>query len=720
MAASFMSLPAVRQKGMEADGGLSPTADGGSPTRGEVQSQLIHPGEVRSGAILHGATHFFHIEIASSVHQVVVHLHKGSGDPLLMLRHGAPPHVPRRSRIIADFWDQEAFNANAADHHIAVDTNSGLLTPGTWYIGVTNYNYHVRETCRYALTVSLSDARPAGLAGAAAAAAARTHAPPRALRQTPTRARPARPGAAAPSAGAHPPLRTPRTACAPPHAGVPSSAASNATRPSSAGAWPAASARRPRSLPLSETLDGAYAAGEEEEGGGFGGEAGIGAAHGGSGARADGAETYLARTVSVLTAEAQQARALARERTLAERGRRLVHAAHSAQLIGLARAFSGWRTSAAVAAYPPSADESSALVLGLHGRAHTPRARAEDEARRLRDDLADARAHLAFAREHAGKLTATLERERQARVDDASAELELLGALLSARDGGGALLAAAGGGAREDGASSSALLRLFAAVGGSEGALQLGGLKARRWGALHSDARLAQHALAMGQEVGRASAGARGRAAPRPAHARARTHCTAHSSGAPPRCRLPRAPASTRAAISSAAAAEAATVSQLSAQLQGAHAEAEAATARAGALQQELDAARAELHALALEKPKPGPSAAEEVARAEAEALQRTVERELAALEAMTARVERAVSQRSAAPGGRAAAGGAEAAASGGSMSAAARPGAQGRCQGPLAAGGVSSPSRSSQPASMHLSPSPSAPGRQNLMMLNY
>ena len=89
------------------------------------------------------------------------------GDPLLM-GGGAPPRVPRRCRVVADTWDQEAFDADAADHSIVL---AAPPAGAPLYVGVHNYASHRRETCRYTLSAAVQ-AQPGDAAAVRAADAA--------------------------------------------------------------------------------------------------------------------------------------------------------------------------------------------------------------------------------------------------------------------------------------------------------------------------------------------------------------------------------------------------------------------------------------------------------------------------------------------------------------------------------------------------------------------
>lgn len=587
-------------------------------SRAEAKSQPLTPGEVRSGSILHGQTALFHVEIPTTCQQLVVHLHKGSGDPLLMLRHGAPPRVPRRSRIIADFWDQEAFNSNGSDHHVAVDAQSGLLVPGTWYIGVTNYNYHVRETCRYALTLSLSKNHRAhaslgarvpfvpdpardrmdsvssrhelgssggyysnsvcmhsedGAAGFSPASFASSLGGARAQRQTPTRGRPPRTPAPAsrPLDSGGSALRTPHShgmyggharystdggggiALLDPQHYTPHTAMAGSGRGGDAGGGDAASVEskdfngygshagydsgvRPAwadsTLPGSCSASRGTANGRQQQAGyGALSQQQAGGAMDSLGGSI-GASNALSASMGVLADELARARSDLATASLHARGRALVALLGNSLQLSLAQALGTW-------AAAHEARGSRARRLERAGDPRAPAALLEAAER----NLADARAQAVFAQDHAGRLSAALEREKEARAADAAAEFELLAALLRARpeyeeylraaqaemlqtagalpaEFGGRAAGARGGGGDRGGAdggaasatSMSGLVRLYAALGGDDGVRQLAELKKERW-RLGEDERLLRQANLLHTEMGKArkAGAARGR-----------------------------------------------------------------------------------------------------------------------------------------------------------------------------------------------------------------
>ena len=84
---------------------------------------------------------------------LTVRLKRKGGDPLLMLRAGSqPPSVPRRSKIVADAWDQEAFDSERAEHSVTMHLPTGC---DLVHVGICNYSAHQRETCYYTLQTSV-------------------------------------------------------------------------------------------------------------------------------------------------------------------------------------------------------------------------------------------------------------------------------------------------------------------------------------------------------------------------------------------------------------------------------------------------------------------------------------------------------------------------------------------------------------------------------------
>ena len=129
---------------------------------GAIQEKManIHatlkPNGSHSTSTLSGNTTTFQLPLrpaAAEGAQLTVRLKRKGGDPLLMVRFGTePPSVPRRGKIVADAWDQEAFDAERAEHSvtIALPTGCDILC-----VGVCNYSAHRRETCYYTLTTTL-------------------------------------------------------------------------------------------------------------------------------------------------------------------------------------------------------------------------------------------------------------------------------------------------------------------------------------------------------------------------------------------------------------------------------------------------------------------------------------------------------------------------------------------------------------------------------------
>ena len=69
---------------------------------------------------------------------------RGGGEPLLMVRFGAsPPSVPRKAKVVADAWDQEAFDSGRTEHCVAVTIPDGCEAVS---VGVHNCSGQHRET----------------------------------------------------------------------------------------------------------------------------------------------------------------------------------------------------------------------------------------------------------------------------------------------------------------------------------------------------------------------------------------------------------------------------------------------------------------------------------------------------------------------------------------------------------------------------------------------
>ena len=88
-----------------------------------------------SESLLSGQTNTYSIRLPQTdtwvtpEKSITVRLRRKGGDPLLMVRVGPePPSVPRRSKIVADAWDQEAFDNERADHCVTVALPAGTET----------------------------------------------------------------------------------------------------------------------------------------------------------------------------------------------------------------------------------------------------------------------------------------------------------------------------------------------------------------------------------------------------------------------------------------------------------------------------------------------------------------------------------------------------------------------------------------------------------------
>ena len=110
----------------------------------------------RSGCVLPGNTESFCVELPASASKqtLIVRLKRGGGDPLLMARFGTePPRVPRRAKILADVWDQQSFDQDAAEHVLSVAVPAG---GGPVVLGVHNYTAHKREPCHFSIVATLA------------------------------------------------------------------------------------------------------------------------------------------------------------------------------------------------------------------------------------------------------------------------------------------------------------------------------------------------------------------------------------------------------------------------------------------------------------------------------------------------------------------------------------------------------------------------------------
>ena len=80
----------------------------------------LRPNTTRSASVLPGQTDVYALQLPLSCTHVTVRMRRKGGDPLLMLRCNEPPRVPRRSKVLADAWDQESFDGDAADHVVSL------------------------------------------------------------------------------------------------------------------------------------------------------------------------------------------------------------------------------------------------------------------------------------------------------------------------------------------------------------------------------------------------------------------------------------------------------------------------------------------------------------------------------------------------------------------------------------------------------------------------
>lgn len=118
----------------------------------------LKPNSSHAASLLSGQTDTYSVALRlpppPQTASITVKLRRKGGDPLLMVRAGAdPPAVPRRSKILADAWDQEAFDSERNEHSVSITLPAGC---DTVCLGVCNYSAHRRETCYYTITTTLN------------------------------------------------------------------------------------------------------------------------------------------------------------------------------------------------------------------------------------------------------------------------------------------------------------------------------------------------------------------------------------------------------------------------------------------------------------------------------------------------------------------------------------------------------------------------------------
>ena len=89
----------------------------------------LRPNTSHSSSVLVGQTDAYCLPLKPNKAEsstLLVRMKRRGGDPLLMVRFGAePPSVPRRSKIVADAWDQEAFDSERQEHSVTVVVPAG-------------------------------------------------------------------------------------------------------------------------------------------------------------------------------------------------------------------------------------------------------------------------------------------------------------------------------------------------------------------------------------------------------------------------------------------------------------------------------------------------------------------------------------------------------------------------------------------------------------------
>lgn len=170
-------------------------------------------GVSRSGCVLPGQTDLIRLDLSSRAStRVRLHMRRSGGDPLMMIRWGGePPRVPRRAKVLADAWDQLAFDTDAAEHSLLIDIPEDGSSPT---VGIHNYTHNAeRHTpCLYSVCLSPVEAAVSAQAYRAAFGGASTPRTPAA--PTPAAASPRGAAAACARSGgcgrAGVPAQTPR------------------------------------------------------------------------------------------------------------------------------------------------------------------------------------------------------------------------------------------------------------------------------------------------------------------------------------------------------------------------------------------------------------------------------------------------------------------------------------------------------------------------------
>ncbi|KAL1518807.1 hypothetical protein AB1Y20_003087 [Prymnesium parvum] len=121
-------------------------------------AHVLKPYTAHSSSVLPGQTDIFTLRLPPACTAIKVKMRRRGGDPLLMIRCGEePPRVPRRSKVLADAWDQEAFDAGSAEHCVALALTSHSQPV---HVGVCNYTAHRQEPCFYTITVETDQPAP--------------------------------------------------------------------------------------------------------------------------------------------------------------------------------------------------------------------------------------------------------------------------------------------------------------------------------------------------------------------------------------------------------------------------------------------------------------------------------------------------------------------------------------------------------------------------------
>ena len=124
----------------------------------DMATTRLRPNTSHSGSVLVCRTNAYHMPLKLATSGTLsVKMRRRGGEALLMVRFAGPPTV-RRSKVIADSWDQEALDSGRSEHSVLVAVPPGC--EGV-YIAVHNLpTRQPRETCFYTLVTHVETTAP--------------------------------------------------------------------------------------------------------------------------------------------------------------------------------------------------------------------------------------------------------------------------------------------------------------------------------------------------------------------------------------------------------------------------------------------------------------------------------------------------------------------------------------------------------------------------------